>query len=315
MPAVELVVLGSGGVMPTRERLTSSFLLADWNGYTIILDAGEGAQLNLARSGKSVHDIDAIALTHDHGDHVNGVAGLLQSMAVSKRTTPLLILGPPSAVDFVSDVLEAYEARLGFPVEYARLEGRGTLTLYERGGDSLVLSWDRTCHTRDSVGFRLEWRLRPRIDRGRLRELGVPPGPWIRRLLEEGEAEAPGGVVVRRSDIARPGGTLTVAYSGDTAPCETMARLAERADLLVHEATYTSDMSEEALERLHSSSIHAALVARKAEARSLLLFHASPRYRGLEARRIEAEARLVFPRSIMAWDLMRLRIAPLRGTL
>ncbi len=307
MTRVEVIVLGSGGVIPTKERLTTSIMISDWNGYTLLLDAGEGVQVRISQTSKSIHDIDAIIITHDHGDHINGVAGLLQSMTVGKRTRSLVIGGPESAIEFVRETLEAYGSNLGFPIYYLKLSGTGSTTLYTRGGDKLVLSWTKSCHSRDSLAYRLDWILRPRIIPQKIWKLGVRPGPWIKDLLDMGEISID-GLKIRLQEVSVPGGTLSITYTGDTAPCSAIVQLAEKTDLLIHEATYTAELYDEALLRGHSSSIHAAMIAKESNARMLLLVHVSPRYRGLEARKIEREARRIFPRSMQAWDLVRISL-------
>ncbi len=309
MILIEILVLGSGGVMPTSERLTSSILVTDWNGYTILLDAGEGIQFNLARAGKSIHNIDLIAITHEHGDHINGVPGLIQSMTVSKRTRPLAIAGPSPVIDFITETLEATSTRLGFEIKHYRLDYTGSMKLYGRGGDSLILHWTPTCHTRESMAFALEWKLRPRINTLKLIEKGATPGPWIRELIEKGEV-AIGDRKIRIADVSSPSRHLKIVYTGDTAPCRTIVDLSRNADILIHEATYAADMSDEAIERRHSSSIHAAIIAKQAGVKKLILTHISPRYRGYDARRIEAEARSIFPETVLAWDLMRIILGP-----
>ena len=306
-PWATITVLGSGGVVPTRERLTPSFLVYDWQGAGVLLDAGEGVQRRIRGSERSIHDIDVIALTHEHGDHVNGLAGLLQSMAVERRKRPLTIVGNRRTIDFVEETLEATSGRLGFEVQTVVAEGRGSATIYRRGGDTLTLEWFPVCHTPGALGYRLEWRLRARVSRARLEALGLRPGPWLSRLMESGRVEV-GGVVVRRDQVVEGGGSYTIVYSGDTAPCKTVLEAARGAGILIHEATYTSDMAEEALERGHSASVHAAKIAAMAGTGLLVLFHYSPRYGGDGVRRIILEASRIHGNVVGAWDGMRMRL-------
>jgi len=306
-PWARIRVLGSGGVLPTPERGTPAFLVYDWRGTTILLDAGEGAQLRLWGMEKSVHDIDVIALTHEHGDHVNGLAGLLQSMAVGDRTRPLTIVGNEATINFVLDTLEATETRLGFPVNTIIARGTGSMTLYEQGGDSLILEWLPSCHIPGSLAYRLVWRLRGRIDIEALRRHGLTPGPWIQDLIAEGHATVNGRTVMRE-ELVRGGGVHVLVYSGDTRPCQRIVEAARGARILIHEATYTSDMSSEALARGHSASIHAGAAAREAGVGLLILFHYSPRYSGADVRRIIREASQVFPNTLGAYDGLRLHL-------
>ena len=293
--------------MPTPERMTPSFYLEFWNGLGILLDAGEGAQRTLGQAGFSPHDIDYILVTHAHGDHVNGLAGLLQSMAVSRRKKPLRIIAPKSVIDFASETLEATEARLGFPVDYAIATGWGGERIWSGGGDEVWIEWFPVCHTRESVGFRLRIVLRGRIDTGKLRRLGLEPGPWLARIAM-GESVNVGGRIIEAGDVLPPPATHTIVYTGDTAPCKSVLEAARGARILLHDSTFASDMENEAIERGHSTSSHAAIIAREAGVETLLLFHVSPRYRGVEARRLLEEARSIYSRTLLAWDLMRIRV-------
>ncbi len=306
---VELVVLGSGGAVPSRERLTPSILVRDWLGNRLLLDAGEAAQLRLAEAGSSPTQLDAILLTHEHGDHVNGLAGLLMTMNLQGRERPLVLAGAPAALEFALEVLEATRERLGFEVVARPMRPGDELVLYESGGDRLVARAFRACHTVDALGFRLDWVLRPRLRREALEALGARPGPWVRELLERGEAVV-AGRRVSLGDVAEPGGSLSIAYTGDTAPCRSVVEAVRGVDILLHDSTLDSSLAEEALSRGHSTAEAAALVAREAGAGLLVLVHVSQRYRGYEARRLLAEARRVFPRTILAWDLARIAASP-----
>ncbi len=264
----------------------------------MLLDAGEGCQLRLSRHGYSPTNIDIIVITHGHGDHVNGVPGLLQSMAVNKRRRPLRIYAPPSVARFIIETLEATATgeRLGFPVETIEIRGSDGQPLWEKGGDKLVLEWFPTCHTRESHGYRLRWLLRPRI-----RVDTEPPDPDSWRSL---------------SNKLKPEQSLLLVYTGDTAPCRAVLENSRGADLLIHEATFAANMEKEALERLHSSSIHAAIIAKNAGVGLLVLTHISARYSGFEARRLLLEARYIHSKAVLAYDGMKIRLlAPTREVL
>ncbi len=305
----ELVVLGSGGSVPSKHRGAPAVLVRDWLGNSILLDAGEPVQVTMQRLGYSIQSLDLVAVTHNHGDHVNGLPGLLQSMYVNDRARPLTLVAPSTVIDFVTNVLEATEARLGFKVETVEASPPGGLVFRWRpGGDRVEIKWFKTCHTRDSVGYRVNWLLRPRVDRERLRRLGLREGPWIRELLARGEATIEGRRITLDQVAGRPR-VMSIAYTGDTAPCRSVIEAVRGVDVLVHDSTYASDREREALERGHSTSRQAALVAETSGARILVLAHISQRYRGVEARRLLLEARRIHFRTVMAWDGLRIRVS------
>lgn len=302
---VEFFVLGSGGGAPSRERWLPAFFATDWMGNGVLLDAGEGAQLRLAELGFSVNDVDVIAVTHSHGDHVNGLPGLLQSMYMNSRRRPLTILADPNTAEFAREALEVGRRDLGFDVNLIVIKGHGEYPVSGRGGDYLVVKWFPVCHTIEAYGFTLEWRLRARVDVGRLKSLGLEPGPWLSNLISRGETVYR-GVKVSIEDVASGPGVMKIVYTGDTRPCRSVAEASRGARLLVHDSTFDSSLSAEAAERGHSTSLDAARIAAEARVDALLLTHISPRYRGYPRRLVE-EARRVFEPSILAWDKMRLR--------
>ena len=307
---VEVLVLGSGGAVP-RARRQPSILLRDWMGNYILLDAGEGVQMWLMNAGVSPSRIDVVAVTHPHGDHVNGLAGLLMTMSLEGRRRPLTIVSTRETLEFVMETLEATEARLGFKVDTVEARGRSYAQLKASGGDKVVLSWYPTCHTIESVGFRIDWILRPRIDPGRLSALGLKPGPWLSQLVTRGEALVEGRRV-RLGDIAStPPASLSIAYTGDTMhPCPGLEEAVSGVDILIHEATLGEAYLEEARSRGHSTPLQAARLALKSGVGLLVLYHVSGRYEGFEARRLLSEARRVFPNTVLAWDGMRLVVSP-----
>lgn len=300
-------MLGTGGSLPTWERLTSCILVRDWRGLYVLLDAGEGCQIRLQQAGVSPTSIDAVAITHGHGDHVNGLAGLIQTMTLQERSKELIVIGPEDVIEFVEEGLRTSKLALGFHIRTIAIRERGSFELLSAGGDIITLSWAPTCHSVESYAFRLTWSLRTRVDVTKLEALGLRPGPWLKELLERGEVELGDKKVKINEMTSEAPKSFSVTYSGDTAPCSKVANLAKGSDLLIHESTFSAQMRKQALDSYHSSSVDAAEIALEAGVRELVLTHVSGRYRGFEAKLLEREARTVFPSSRLAWDLMRIR--------
>lgn len=312
---VEVTLLGTGAATPTPERFLPSILVRDRMGSVVLLDAGEGAQIRLMEVGVSPSSVDLIAITHEHGDHVNGLPGLLQSMYIGGRSRELTILAPPSISWFVSEALEAREDRLGFKVNIVTLRNRGSIEVSGASGDTLQLTWFPVCHSVEAYGFRLEWKLRPRIDVGKLESLGLKPGPWVRDLIEKGEVKL-GDLRVKLEDVmAEKEAIITMAYTGDTAPCDLYTEYVRGSRILVHDSTYHSELESEAKLKGHSTSKQAAQKAVEAGVEVLVLTHISSRYRGFEARRLLEEAKRIFPNTILARDLARLTLGARKHTL
>ena len=293
---MRLTFLGTAGSWPTKERSASAVAL-DLERELILLDCGEGTQRQFFQSSASFMRVRRIFLTHFHGDHFLGLPGLIQSMCLNHREQPLDIYGPPDAPEMVGRVLRLGYFTLRFPVEVHALSPGTTVDL-----DGYRVRTAAADHPVPALAYRIEEEAkRGRFDAERAHALGVH-GPDFARL-EAGEPVHVGGRLVRPEDLIgppRPG--RSVVYSGDSAPSEGITRLADRATVLVHEATAATELEKEANEWGHSSTRQAATCARDAGVGALFLTHFSARYKELEP--LEEEARIVFAGSTAARDLL-----------
>jgi ribonuclease Z len=293
---MRLTFLGTAGSWPTKERSASAVAL-DLEQELVLLDCGEGTQRQFFQSSASFMRVRRIFITHFHGDHFLGLPGLIQSMSLNHREQPLDIYGPPDAEEMVGRALRLGYFQLRFPVEVHALAPDATLEL-----EGYRVRTAAAKHPVPSLAYRLEERpKRGRFDAVRARELGVRGADFAR--LENGETVRVGDRLVRPEELLgppRPG--RSVVYSGDSAPTESLVRLAEKATVLVHEATAATELEKEANEWGHSSARQAAECARQAEVGALFLTHFSARYKELEP--LETEARVVFAGSTAARDLL-----------
>jgi ribonuclease Z len=293
---MRLTFLGTAGSWPTKERSASAVAL-DLEHELILLDCGEGTQRQFFQSSASFMRVRRIFITHFHGDHFLGLPGLIQSMCLNHREAPLDIYGPPDAEEMVGRALRMGYFTLRFPVQVHALSPGTSVEL-----DGYTVRTAPAEHPVPSLAYRVEEHAkRGRFDGERARALGIR-GPDFARL-EAGEAVSVGERLVRPEELQgppRPG--RSVVYSGDSAPSPAIARLADRATVLVHEATAANDLEKEANDWGHSSTRQAAECARVAGVGALFLTHFSARYKELEP--LEQEARVVFAGTTAARDLL-----------
>ena len=291
---LDIVFLGTSGSAPTARRAPSA-LLVRRGGDRLLFDCGEGTQRQLLQSSIGLVDLREIFLTHFHLDHWLGLPGMLKTFALRDRRVPLTVYGPPGLKQLFGE-LRRIVGRLPYPFELVELRAGEAL---DRDGHRLLVV--PVEHGGGAVGYALVEDARPgRFDVEAADRLGVPFGPE-RGALQRGEAVTlAGGRVVTPAELLgppRPG--RTIVYSGDTAPTDVMRAIAEGADVLVHEATFTEEERERAAETMHSTALQAARLARDAGVRLLALTHVSPRYFGPELVR---EAREVFPATVVPRD-------------
>ncbi len=300
-----LIFLGTGGSLPSSRALPS--LALKRGGELLLFDCGEGTQAQMLKAGLSPLKVGSIFISHLHGDHFLGLAGLVQTMSLLGREEPLTIYVPSGEGERVETLLRLPRYTPTFELEVRELAGGEEV---RREGYRILTS--STVHGVEGLAFSLEEFPRPgRLDPKRAVELGLSPGPVFSQLKAGKPVHLPGGREIRPEEVVGPPlPGRKVVYAVDTRPCEEVVALARGADVLVHDAMFEEEQGEKAKERGHSTSAEAAWVAREAGVKLLVLTHISPRYR--ESSRLLEQARRIFPNTVVAEDLMVLEV-PLAG--
>ena len=303
---LSLTFLGTSAARPTIERSVSA-ITVQRDGETLLFDCGEGTQRQMMRYGVGFTLRD-VFFTHFHSDHILGLTGLARTLGLQGRTDPLCLWGPRGAARVLNQALELGVERTPFAIEIHEVAPGERLA--RTGYDLEVIAAD---HGGGAVSYVLREHQRlGRFDPEQARALGVPEGPLWGKLHRgetvEWEARRDDGTAERRTadpavlvGPARPGRVL--AISGDTRPTAALVAAAAGADLLVHEATFSEDERDRALETRHSTAREAAQVALAAGARRLVLTHLSARFSTAWQELLD-EARAVFPETTVAKDGM-----------
>ena len=97
---MKIVLLGTSSAIPTLYRsLSSTALVRD--GDVFLFDCGEGTQVQLMRAGVRRNKIHSIFIGHLHGDHLYGINGLLSTLHLDNRESPLRVFGPQGLLHFL----------------------------------------------------------------------------------------------------------------------------------------------------------------------------------------------------------------------
>jgi len=277
---LRITFLGTSAGMPTRARNVASVAVT-LDGRVLLFDCGEGTQHQLMRSAVRFGAIEAIFITHLHGDHLFGLPGLLASMSLNARAKPLALYGPRGLAEFMQS-LPLYHT--SFDISITEVTPNPV-----HRGDGYSVDAAPMIHSAPCFAFRIIEDDRPgEFDPDRARALGIPPGPAWGELQRANDPRVCGP--------SRPG--RRIVYCTDTRPCA--VEFARGADVLIHESTYGSDMAQEAVDRYHATATEAAEVARAAGVAQLILTHISPRY--TDAAQLLSEARAIFPQTELAED-------------
>jgi ribonuclease Z len=294
--------LGTSAARPTVERNVSALALVR-EGETLLFECGEGTQRQMMRYGTSFA-LDDIFFTHFHGDHFLGVIGLVRTLGLQARETPLRLYGPKGAKSLLKSAIGLGVDRVPFEVQIEEIKP-GQVIEREHYG----LHVFATEHGGGSVGYALvEHERYGRFDVDKARAMGIPEGPMWGKLQRGETVELPDGRVVSPDAVVgpkRPG--RKVVITGDTRGCASVVDAATGADLLIHEATFGEEEKQRAKETFHSTARDAAQVALAAKARRLVLTHLSARY-SISADELVKEAKAVFPDVIAARDGLTIEV-------
>lgn len=268
MSVRELVVLGTASQVPTRHRNHNGYLLR-WDGEGILFDPGEGTQRQMLRAGVAAHDIDRICVTHFHGDHSLGLAGVIQRINLDRVPHPVTAHYPASGQHFFDRLRYATAYRETVELAQAPVDGEAAVLAVT---DAYTLEARRLSHPVESYGYRITEPDRRRMLPALLAEHGIA-GPDVGRLQREG---ALGGVTL--DDVSETRRGQRFAFVMDTRLCEGVPALAEGCDMLVVESTFLDEDVRLAEDHGHLTAGQAAGVARDAGVRHLVLTHFSQRY-------------------------------------
>ncbi|MFN2251008.1 MAG: MBL fold metallo-hydrolase [Anaerolineae bacterium] len=300
---IEVVFLGTSASAPSvRRGLPSTMILH--RDRRFLIDAGEGTQRQLLRSGLGFKRLDTVFLTHGHLDHILGLGGIASTFSRWEAADRLSIHGGRWALDRVRDLMDVVirGAETDLVIDYQPLAPGPVLT----AGDLDVVAFPVTHRGSGNFGFIFQEKSHRPFLVEQAEKLGVPAGPERRRLVQGHDVELEGGRVVRPDEVlgrAEPGTKLV--FIGDVGRLDGLDVVARNADLLICEATYLWDDRDTARQFGHVTARDVAGLAREAGVHSLILTHVSRRYRPSE---VAQEATAVFPNTVLADDLQRYRV-------
>ncbi|WP_121662689.1 ribonuclease Z [Metabacillus litoralis] len=305
---MNIMFLGTGAGIPAKARNVSSValqLLEERNAVWLF-DCGEATQHQILHTSIKPRKIEKIFITHMHGDHIYGLPGLISSRSFQGGETPLTIYGPKGIEEFVKISLSVSHTHLTYEIEFVEIENG---IIFE--DESFQVIAEKLEHGIDSYGYRvIEKDLPGPLLVEKLKNLGIPPGPIYQKVKKGGDIQLPNGSVINGDDFIGPkqkGRVVTIL--GDTRYTEKSIKLAEESDVLIHEATFSKEDQQLAYDYFHSTTMDAAKVASKSNAKKLILTHISSRYQTTEQHDLLLqEAKDTFPLTLIASDFMQIEI-------
>jgi len=300
---LKATVLGSSCSTPTKDRNLSAVNL-NFNGLNYLFDCPEGTQRQMMKAKVSYMKVHAIFLSHFHGDHILGLPGLIATMSMHQRDSPLFVFGPKGVKEKVKKSVELSLLKVNF--ELKAIEVREGVLLNE---ENFFVSAVRLNHDIPCYGYIFKEKdSQGKFLREKALALGIPEGPlWGE--LQKGKTIEFKGKKFRPEQVLdtknkKIGKKISVIC--DTLPSSHYVKAIEHSDLLFHESSFLEEMKKRAKHTFHCTAMQAAGIAEKAKVKKLILFHLSPRHKDTE--KFEIEARQVFADSIVAEDLMEFEL-------
>ena len=306
--SIRVIFLGTSAAVPTANRSLPAVLIQRGN-EQIMFDCGEGVQRQMIRAKAGLHKKTKIFITHMHGDHILGLPGLLQTMALMDRTKPVDVYAPPGLARFLDCMRETLQFQLTFEVNVFEVTNSGTIC------DEEEYRVDANQSNHAITSFAYAFIEKPRAGRfypEKAKALGIPEGPLWSKLQHGHNVKLPGGRVVKPEDVTGvPRTGRKIVYTGDTRPFRGFVKFAVNADLLIHDATLDEELAERAEEDGHSTPSQAARDAKKARVKRLILTHISARYEDTST--LLKQAQKIFRNTQVAEDFMQIEMTLLNS--
>lgn len=293
-----VTILGSGSAIPTARRKPTSQFIQCCN-RNILIDCGEGTQIQMRSFGVKFQRLDFILISHLHGDHYFGLVGLLSSMHLLGRVKPIDIYGPKGLEEIIKIQIEAEGSRLAYDIKVHEMQKNSSGILFE--DEKIIIDNFPLSHGIPTHGFIITEKEKERtLLVEKAKEDGVK-FEYYHRLKKGENIQLTNGEVLDFENYTIPGGAeKKYAYCSDTKYDESIISFIKQVDLLYHEATFTNEFSDRAKATSHSTASDAANIAKKAQVGQLLLGHLSARYDSTKTHLEEAIP--IFENSIIVED-------------
>jgi ribonuclease Z len=274
---MEIIFLGTSSGTPTKTRNVSAIAIRKYNAKQwSLVDCGEDTQHQILHTNLSLKNLDAIYITHIHGDHCYGLPGLLASATMAGRVEALTLIAPNAVKLFLETMQTHTELRLSFDIDFICTEEHvGDIQRGDFKVQTVALS-----HRVPSWGYLFEEKeIEVKLDTQKLLADNIPKGLLWGRFQKEEEVILENGKVIQSKMYHLPQRKARkIAISGDNDTPEIWGNI-DGVDLLIHEATYTDEIGKKVGKEVgHSTAKQVAIFAQNYGLKNLILTHFSPRY-------------------------------------
>lgn len=300
----EVHILGCGSALLTSMRNQSAQVVKVQD-RQFLIDCGEGTQVQLRNQKIRMQSINHIFISHLHGDHYFGLPGLLSTFHLLGRENEIHLYGPSELKGLIYSLLRASNTYLNYDLHFHPLNFEHPELLFE--DKRVAVHSFPMRHSVDTCGFVIREKPKLRkINRSATDAYDIPV--FELNGVKEGKdhVTADGQVIANEKLTFDPDASRSYAYCSDTSYFPQICDSIKHVDLLYHEATFGNDQEKLAKKTKHSTAKHAALIAKKAEVKQLVIGHYSARYTDLNV--LLNEAKEEFPNTLLADDGLKISL-------
>lgn len=292
----ELNILGCGSAKPTTRHQPTSQIL-NVRGKFFMIDCGEGVQTQMQKMGLSMMNIGHIFISHNHGDHVFGLPGLVGTMDLLGRTAELHVHGPLQVGDFINFLLKTFYTDIGYKLIFHPVDVHQHTLVYE--DRSITVYNIPLQHRLPTCGYLFKEKPGlPHIRREMIDAFNIPVSQ-INNIKAGASWTTEDGTIIPHERLTTPAKPpRSYAYCSDTVYLPHLKDILHGVTLLYHEATYMHERALRAEQTRHTTALQAATLARDAKVEKLCVGHFSASLKDENA--LLQEAQSVFPNTILA---------------
>ncbi|MEG1482173.1 ribonuclease Z [Clostridium sp.] len=307
---IDICLVGCGGGMPMPYR-NLSVVLINVEGRKILIDCGEGTQVSMRIASLGFKSIDVICISHIHGDHVNGMTGLLGTIGNSGRTEPLTIIGPEGT----KELIQSYKLVAKYiPYEINVIENPSEVNfnvnkkgIKENIEDSnLILNTLELQHSSPCLGYSLYIKRKRKFSVEKAIENNIPKTLWSalqknKSIVHDGK-KYEGSMVLGEE---RKG--IKISFVTDSRPLDTIKSFINESNLFICEGTYGDNGDiDKAIKNKHMTFSEAATLAKAGNVNRLLLTHFTPAM--MEPEIFKENATKIFKNTIIGEDRLTMSL-------
>jgi ribonuclease Z len=295
---MRLTILGCYAATP-RTLTNPTAQVLEINNHIILIDCGEGTQVELRRRKVKFSRINHIFISHLHGDHFFGLPGLISTMRLLGREKELHVYGPKGIKEAITLLLKLGDSWTNYPLLFHELSSKESELVFD--DKKISVTTIPLNHRIYTNGFLFQEKAGERkLNIEAAQSYGIDKA-YFQNIKNGKNITLDNGKTIANKELTfDPPKPKSYAFCSDTVYDTSLSAKVKGVDVLYHESTFLESESELAAKTKHSTALQAAKIAKAANVKTLVLGHYSTRYKSIEL--FKEEATTVFSNVLLADD-------------